>query len=148
MCLVRFLNAWFFDNAMDELLLQKMVVCSCQFCERSFKILFIQTAWHVAPIVATYSPSVEDRVTMYCFFKIHDTTPIPKLNDYLDVLFLSYVFPPLSMLLYPMRLKLSQVEYIIQISFVPLTYLRIILPTFHESLLVTPRILRSELRHT
>ena len=46
---------------------------------------------------------------------------------YPDVLFLSSMLPLFSLLKYPMRLKLYQVEYIIPRSFVPLTCLIIIL---------------------
>ena len=45
-----------------------------------------------------------------------------------DVLFLSSMPPPLSMLVYPMSLKFSEVQYIIPRYFGPLTYLKIILP--------------------
>ena len=44
------------------------------------------------------------------------------------VLFLSSMLPPLSLSVYPMSLKFSEVEYIMPRSFVPLTYLIILLP--------------------
>ena len=97
MCLVLLWNTWFFDNAMAELLSQKIVVGSWWFCDKSFKTLLIQTAWHAALVAATYSASAEDRVTMGCFFEAHETTSVPKWNVYPDVLFLSSMLPPLSL---------------------------------------------------
>ena len=97
MCLVLLWNTLFFDNDMAELLSQKIVVGSWWFCDKSFKILLIQTAWHVALVAATYSASAEDRVTMGSFFEAHETTPIPKWNVYPPVLFLSSMLPPLSL---------------------------------------------------
>ena len=67
---------------------------------------------------------------MGCFFEALETTPILKQNVYPDVLFLSSMLPPLSLSVYRMSLKFSEVEYIIPRSFVPLTYLRILLPTY------------------
>ena len=93
-CLVLLWNTWFFDNAMAELLLQKMVVGSWWFYDKSFNTLLIQTTWHATLVATTYSASAEDKVTMGCFFESHETTPIPKWNVYLDVLFLSSVLPP------------------------------------------------------
>ena len=68
-------NTWFFDNAMAELLSQKMVVSSWWFCDKSFNILPFQIAWH-----ATYFVLAEDRVTMGCFFESHEIKPLPKWN--------------------------------------------------------------------
>ena len=62
MCLVLLWNTWFLDNAMAELLSQKMVVGSYWFCDRSFKIVCIQMSWHEALVAATYFDSTEDRV--------------------------------------------------------------------------------------
>ena len=97
MCLVLLWNTWFLDNDMAELLSQKMVVGSWWFCDKYFKTLLIQTAWHAALVAATYSSSTEDRVTMGCFFEAHETTPVPKWNVYPDVFFLSSMLPPLSL---------------------------------------------------
>ena len=141
MCLVLLWNTWFFDNAMAELLSQKIVAGSWWFCDKSFNTLLIQTAWHVrcpfglrgeywiilqdyivntvsiiktlliqttwhaALAAATYSASVEDKVTMGCFFEAHETTPVPKWNVYPYVLFLPYMLPPLSLSMYPMSCK-------------------------------------------
>ena len=128
MCSVFLWNTWFFDKAMAELLSKKIIFSSCWFCERSFNILLIQRAWHAAPVAMTYSASAEDRVTMGCFFESNATTPVPKWNVYLDVLYLSFVLPPLSLSIYPISLNFFEVEYIFPRSFVPLTYIIIILP--------------------
>ena len=97
MCLVLLWNKWFFDNAMAELLSKNMVVSSWWFCDNSFNTLLIQTAWHTSLVATTYSSSIEDKVTMGCFFEAHETTHVPKWNVYPDVLFLSSMFPPLSL---------------------------------------------------
>ena len=104
MCLVLLWNTWFFDNAMAELLSQKIVVGSWWFCDKSFKTLLIQAAWHAALVAATYSASAEDRVTMDCFFEAHETTPVPKWNVYPDALFLSSMLPTLSLSVSPIIL--------------------------------------------
>ena len=130
MCLVFLWNTWFFDKEMVELLSHKMVVGSFSFYNMSFNILLIQTAWHATPVADTYFDSTEYRVTMGCFFKAHGTTPIPKWNVHLDVFFLSFVLPPLSLSVYPMSLKFYEVEYIMPRYFVPLTYLKILLLAF------------------
>ena len=102
MCLALLWNTWFFDNAMAELLSQKMVVGPWWLCDKSFNTLLIETAWHAALVTATYSAFVEDRVTMGCFFEACETTPVPKWNVYPNVFSLSYVLPPLSLSIYPM----------------------------------------------
>ena len=107
---------------MAELLSQKMVVGSWWFYDKSFNTVLIQTAWHATLVTTAYSASAEDKVTMGCFFEAQETTPIPKLNVYPDVLFLSSMLPPLSFSVYQMSLTFSEVEYIIPKSFVPLTY--------------------------
>ena len=107
-----------------------MDICSCWFCERSLNIIRIQTYWHATLVATTYSASTKGRVKMGCFFESHDTTPIPKWNVCLDIIFLSSSPHPLSVRVYPMSLKFYEVEYIMPIYFVPLTYLIIILPAF------------------
>ena len=104
---------------MAELLSWKMVVGSCWFYDKSFNILLIQTTWHATPVAMTYYASAED-----CFFESHDKTPVPKWNVYPNVFFLSFVLPPLSLSVYPMSLKFSEVEYIMPRSSTPLTYLK------------------------
>ena len=98
MCLVLLWNTWFFDNSMDELLSQKMVVDYWWFRDKSFNSLLIQTAWHATLVTATYSTLAEDKVTMDCLFEAHETTLVPKLNVYPYVIFLSSMLPPLSLL--------------------------------------------------
>ena len=129
MCLVLLWNTWFFDKAMVELLSQKMVLGSCLFYEMSFNILCIQISWHATPVTVTYSDSVENKVRMGCFFKSHDKKLVPKWNLYPNVILLSFMFPQLSLQVYPISLKLYEVEYINKRSFVPLTYLKILLTT-------------------
>ena len=78
----------------------------------------------------TYSTSAKERVTMGCFLDSHDTIPVPKINVYLEVLFLSSMLLPQSLSMYPISLKSSKVEYIIPKSFVPFIYLIILLLAF------------------
>ena len=105
-----------------------MFVGSCWFCDRSLNIICIQTTWHATLVAMPYLSFTEDRITMGCFFESHDTTLVPKLNVYPYVIFMSFMFPPLSLSVYPMILKFYEVEHIMPRSFMPLTYLIILLP--------------------
>jgi hypothetical protein len=67
---------------------------------------------------------------MGCFLDAHDTILVPKLNVYTEVLFLSSMFPPQSLSMYPISLKSSEVVYKMTKSCVSFTYLRILFPSF------------------
>ena len=130
MCLVFLWNTWFFVNMMAKLLSRNIFVGSSCSYNKYFNILIIHTAWQATLVAATYFASTKESVTMGCFLDAHDTIPVPKWNLYLEVFFLSSMLPPQSLSLYPMSLKSYEVEYLMQKSFVPFTYLRILFPYF------------------
>jgi hypothetical protein len=67
---------------------------------------------------------------MGCFLDSRDIIPVPKLNVYLQVIFLSSMLPPQSLSLYPIGLKYYEVEYLMPKYFFPFTYLSILFPSF------------------
>jgi len=66
-CLLLLWKTWFFDNAIVDLLSQKIGVDSFYICNKSVDTLLIQIAWHAANMAATYSASADESVTMGCF---------------------------------------------------------------------------------
>jgi hypothetical protein len=111
---------------MADLLSQTIWVASFLLCNNSLKTFLIHTASHEATTVATYSASVEDRVTMGCFFDAHATASDPRLKIYPDVLFLSLMEPGKSLLVYPISSKFKLYVYEIPKLVVPATYIRIL----------------------
>ena len=60
---------------------------------------------------ATYSASVVDKATLYCFFENHDISMFPKNWQVLKVLFLSNLHPPKSASKYACRIKDESLGY-------------------------------------
>ena len=129
-CLLLLWKTWFLDSAMDDLLSQKNWVGSSCSCCNSERVLLIHKVWHATVVATTYSASVEDNVTMGCFFESRATDPNPKLNTYPYVLFLSSIEPTKSLSVYPINLKLEFYVYWIQKFVVSTIYIRILFPAF------------------
>ena len=55
-----------------------------------------QMASQVALVNALYLAYVDDKETVGCFLLLHDTTPVPMLNAYPEVDFMSSGFPAQS----------------------------------------------------
>ena len=89
MCLLFLWNTWFLDNAIADVLSQKIGVGSFSVCDMSFNNLLSHTAWQEAEVAATYSASAEDIDTIGCFFDAHEIRFVPSWKTYPDVLFLS-----------------------------------------------------------
>ena len=70
----------FLDNAIAELLSQKITVPFTYSWHKLLNIFLIQTAWHATAVAATYSVSAVDNATMDCFLEAHEMAPEPMWN--------------------------------------------------------------------
>ena len=96
-CLVLLWKTKLFDNAIAEVLSQKIIVAPSWSWQRSLNILLIQTTWHVVVVAATYSTFTVDNDIVGCFLEAHEISLEPKWKTYPNVLFLSSTLPAQSL---------------------------------------------------
>ena len=77
MCFVLLWNTEFLDNAIAELLSQKIIVHFPYSWQKLLNILLIQIVWHAATLAATYYSSTVDNATIGCFLEAHEMAPEP-----------------------------------------------------------------------
>ena len=91
MCSLLHWNTRFFDNEMEEMLSQKIVVPSSFLSHKSTKILLSHIPWHAVAFATMYLASIANWEIMGCFLDSYEMTPKPIWNTYPKVLFLSSI---------------------------------------------------------